>query len=765
MLFFQKIRKHFITMQKFTLFAIVLTGAVAISLCTKPSSENKMLELLQEARARAYNYQNGFCPEAQLVYLDSLLKAIPANEVAQQFRASHFKANVLLQLGRPEEAIGILSALERNPGPFSVIPGVVRKVTDDRAVAYLRFGEQINCISNHSVDACILPIKNGGIHTNTRGSKGAVDIYRRLLNETPDDFESRWLLNIAYMTLGQYPTRVPKEMLIPSMDMPDAIAVKPFQDIAPDLKLDVKNMAGGVVTEDFDNDGFLDLAMSGWDLNEPMHYFRNNGDGTFADQSKQSGLSKFTGGLHITQTDYNNDGFKDIFVLRGAWLNGVFGEQPNSLLRNNGDGTFTDVTIDAGLLSRHPTQTATWNDFNNDGWLDVFIGNETTIGANYHPCELYLNNQNGTFTEVAKQTKTDIAAFVKGVNSADYDNDGWNDLFVSTLSGRRFLLRNKGAGSGPNGKGITFEDVTVQAKLDKDQNRSFATWFWDYDNDGWMDILCGDYTMDYALSYYAAAERLGKSPEFHGQPVLYHNNHDGTFSNVTLEMGLNKTGFAMGGNFGDIDNDGYLDIFIGTGNPSYKSLIPNKMFLNVEGKGFADVTSSAQVGSLQKGHSVAFADMDNDGDQDIYIEMGGAYIGDAYQNSFFLNPGQSDNNWISINLEGTASNKAAIGSRIKVTFTENGKTRSVYRDVNSGGSFGSQPFKREIGLGKAAKIDEIEIRWNGSQTVQKLHNVAANQFIKIREGVDGTEKLLIKKLEFKRHSQHEMPVCAPKASI
>ncbi|GGH29929.1 hypothetical protein GCM10007423_17700 [Dyadobacter endophyticus] len=749
--------------QKIILFTVLLTGALAISLCTKPTSEDKMLSLLQESKQRAFNYQNNFSPDAQLLYLDSLLKAIPPGEAAQQFRVKHFKANILLQLGRPDDAIAILRQLERNPGPFMALPGVMRKVTDDMAVAYLRFGEQINCINNHSVDACILPIRNGGVHSNTKGSKGTVDIYKRMLSEKPDDYEALWLLNIAYMTLGQYPARVPKTMLIPSMDADDPVAVKPFEDIAPDLKLDVKNMAGGVITEDFDNDGFLDMAMSGWDLSEPMHYFKNNGDGTFTDKSEHSRLSKFTGGLHMTQTDYNNDGFKDIFVLRGAWLGSPYGDQPNSLLRNNGDGTFTDVTIDAGLLSHHPTQTATWNDFNNDGWLDVFIGNETTIGANYHPCELYLNNKNGTFTEVAKQTKTDVAAFVKGVTSGDYDNDGWNDLFISTLSGRRFLLRNKGAANG----GISFEDVTQAATLDQDQNRSFATWFWDYDNDGWQDILCGDYTMDYALSYYAAAERLGNSPKFHGQPVLYHNNHDGTFTNVTKAMGLDKTGFAMGGNFGDIDNDGYLDIFIGTGNPSYKSLIPNKMFKNIGGKGFADVTTSAKVGSLQKGHSVAFADMDNDGDQDIYIEMGGAYIGDAYQNSFFMNPGQSANNWISVNLEGVAANKAAVGSRIKLTFTENGQKRSVYRVVSSGGSFGSQPFKREIGLGQARTIDEVEIRWNGSGKVQKLQNIAANQFIKIREGAAAPEKVLIKKLTFKHSEKHEAPVCLPvaKASI
>ena len=746
--------------RKLLLFIVVLFGALAVCLRMKPTSEDKMLTLLQETKQRTFNYQNNFCPDAQLLYLDSLLKAIPKEEEAQRFRAMHFKANVLLQLGRAEEAIDIFKKLTNNPGSFERLPGVLRKVADDMAVAYLRFGEQINCINNHTVDACILPIKDGGVHRNMRGSQGAVDVYTNLLNGKINDFENLWLLNIAYMTMGQYPTRVPKPMLVPDIDTPDSFAIQPFLDIAPDLKLDIKNMAGGVITEDFDNDGFLDIATTGWDLSEPMHYFKNNGDGTFTDKSEQSRLSKFTGGLHMTQTDYNNDGFKDIFVLRGAWLNGQFGEQPNSLLRNNGDGTFTDVTIDSGLLSMHPTQTATWNDFNNDGWLDVFIGNETTIGANYHPCELYLNNKNGTFTEVAKQTGTDIVAFVKGVNSGDYDNDGYNDIFISTLSGRRFLLKNKGFGKTGKGNGISFEDVTASATLDKDQNRSFATWFWDYDNDGWLDILCGDYTMDHNLSYYAAAERLNQSPEFHGQPVLYHNNHDGTFSNVTKAMGLDKTAFAMGGNFGDIDNDGYLDIFVGTGNPSYKSLVPNKMFKNIEGKGFRDVTTSAKVGNLQKGHGVAFADMDNDGDQDIYIDMGGAYIGDAYQSSFFMNPGQSNNNWVSINLEGIMANKAAVGSRLKVTFTENGKTRSVYRTVTSGGSFGSSPFKREIGLGQAQKIDELEIKWNGSGKVQKFQNIAANQFIKIREGDAAPVKVSTKKLTFK-YDKNKVPVCMP----
>src|SRR5690606_37237844 len=134
-------------------------------------------------------------------------------------------------------------------------------------------------------------------------------------------------------------------------------------------------------------------------------------DGTFADLSQSSGLQNLKGGLNLVQADFNNDGFKDILVLRGAWLRADYGLQPNSLIRNNGDGTFTDVTTRSGMLSFHPTQTATWNDFNNDGWVDVFIGNETWEGnasSGKHPCELYINNGDETFTNVAREAGVDV---------------------------------------------------------------------------------------------------------------------------------------------------------------------------------------------------------------------------------------------------------------------------------------------------------------------------------------------------------------------
>ena len=177
------------------------------------------------------------------------------------------------------------------------------------------------------------------------------------------------------------------------------------------------------------------------------------------------------------------------------------------------------------------------------------------------------------------------------------------------------------------------------------------------------------------------------------------------------------------------------------------------------GKKFADVTISSRTGSLQKGHGVAFADLRNNGMQDIFIEMGGAYKGDSYTSSLYVNPGQSNNNWISLKLEGVKANRAAIGSRIKVTFTENGVKRSVYKDVNSGGSFGSSPLRQEIGIGQARLIDEIEIKWAGSQTLQHFKNIVPNQFLHITEGDNPPEVIHLKKLVFKKKPQ--APMCMP----
>ncbi|MEJ1240625.1 FG-GAP-like repeat-containing protein [Chryseolinea sp. T2] len=706
------------------------------SMDLQPSSaaacQREMVQLLKEAHHQGYNPRNTFRPDAKLPFMDSLLSNPHSSEGEIRF-CTYLKANILLELGEEKKAIRLLEPLVKSRYRNDT------QILKTLALAYLRLGERSNCVSNHASESCILPISGLGIHNDMDGSRKAIESYQALLRVDPSDLESRWLLNLAYMTIGDYPEKVPADLLIPGMQGDTTHRVRPFEDIAGDLKLEVGNMAGGSITDDFDNDGYVDVITSGWGTSDAMHYFHNSGDGKFEDWSQKMQLKGITGGLNLLQTDYNNDGYKDIFVLRGAWR-GAFGHDPNSLLRNNGDGTFTDVTTASGLLSFHPTQTATWNDFNNDGWLDVYIGNESVVGnfSEMHPNELYINNQDGTFREVAHKALCDLLGFVKGVTSGDYDNDGWQDIFISTMDGGRRLFRNKGVKDGE----ISFTDATVIAGLSNEKNRTFPTWFWDYDNDGWLDIFLCDYTFERSLGYYEAAEKLGIAAGADDKMLLYHNNGDGTFTNVSKKVGLTTNVFAMGANFGDIDNDGYLDMYLGSGNPLYQSLVPNKMFHNLGGKEFADVTTSARVGHLQKGHGVSFADMDNDGDEDIYIEMGGAYPGDSYQNSFFLNPGQNTNNWISIELEGKKSNRLAIGTRIKVSFRENGVVRHVFRDVNSGGSFGASPLRQHIGIGQASVIDAIEINWGGSHTIQKIQNVKPGQSVVIKEEGEMTTRQL-----------------------
>lgn len=738
-------------MKAVTQISLFLISVLYLACQNQHASHQDMIELLHKTKSNQSDVNNVFAAKTHLIYYDSLLKASYSR--IDEVNFTQGKAHALLQLGEEQKAIDLLKNLILKYNQQN-ITYETESLTSELALAYLRLGERSNCVMHHSTQTCIFPIQGSGIHSQPVGSRQAAQIYQQLLSKNPDNLNYRWLLNLAYMTLGQYQNQQHSLFFIPELDNNIGVGVKPFIDVAAKLKLDVRNMGGGSIAEDFDNDGYLDLVTSSWDLEEEMHYFKNNGDGTFSDVSEKSRLKDLTGGLNMMQTDYNNDGYKDIFVLRGAWLKGDFGNQPNSLIRNNGDGTFTDVTTTSGLLSYHPSSSATWNDFNNDGWLDVFIGNENRQDApGKHPCELYINKGDGTFTNLAREAACNIEGFVKGVTSGDYNNDGWQDIFISTMDGNRYLLQNTGV---KKNKIPFFKDVTAQANLDNEIARTFPTWFWDFNNDGWLDILVCDYNFESPLSYYAAAEALKQPVKNAGIIYLYKNNKNGTFTNITEAAGLNKTAFAMGANFGDIDNDGFLDFYLGTGNPDYESLIPNKLFKNLGGLKFADVTTPARVGHLQKGHGISFADMDNDGDQDIHIDMGGAYIGDAYQSSFFLNPGQNNNRWICLELIGTKTNRSAIGSRIKVTFRENGISRSVYRDVNSGGSFGASPLRQAIGIGQADLIDEIVIKWQNTNQVQILRNIQPNQFLKVKQGNAKPEKLSLKKLNFKEFKIPEL---------
>lgn len=734
--------------------AVILASVPMFIGCRHSSnSHEEMKKLLEDHRKNYNHFDNYYASGVQVEYYDSLIKA--TSSAQDKMFLTYNKCYALIASGREDEAI---PALEEQVDKIKRegIQGMTR-LKVQLALAYLRAGERTNCIANHTGETCILPIQGTGIHKKQDGSRKAIGIYKELLNDYPENMEYRWLLNIAYMTLGEYPAKVPTQLLLP--DLADAVDstvhIDPFKDVAAAAKLDINDMAGGVIVDDFDNDGYLDIVTSSWDLDVEMHFFKNNADGTFSDQSAESNLKDLRGGLNLMQMDFNNDGWKDIFVLRGAWLRGNYGLQPNSLIRNNGDGTFTDVTTISGLLSFHPTQTATWNDFNNDGWVDVFIGNESWEGntaSGEHPCELYLNKQDGTFVEVAIQANVGLVGFIKGVTSADYNRDGWKDIFITSLTGERYLLRNKGVSDYIPG----FENVTHEARLDDVAGRTFPTWFWDYNNDGWMDILAGDFTFDKPIAAFYAEQALGSFNGTSGALILYRNSQDGTFENVSKEVGLDRPAFAMSGNFGDIDNDGFLDFYLGTGNPELESIVPNKMFKNMNGQKFSDITTNARVGHLQKGHAIAFGDIDNDGDQDIYCDLGGAYKGDSFHSAFYLNPGQDKkNHWITLDLIAT-DDKSIIGTTISLAYKDKGEQRTVHLEVNSGGSFGASPLRKEIGLGNSALIDELTIRWHPGGDTQTFRNVSADRILRIRQGVKNPETLDLRVLNFDRnsHSHH-----------
>jgi hypothetical protein len=640
-------------------------------------------------------------------------------------------ATDLLNSNQCEEALKQFLKLEEMtrqevPDYYAQIQSQVRLY---EAVCCLRQGELDNCLTHHTADSCIFPIGPGGVHQNTRGSHAAIERFTSLLKDEPDNMSARWLLNIAYMTLGEYPDQVPTQWLIPPKAFASEYPMPHFPDVAASTGLAVDGLAGGAAMEDFDGDDLLDIMVSTMDLRGQLQLFHNNGDGTFSDRTEAAGLIGEIGGLNLTVADYNNDGHPDVLVLRGGWM-GPEGHFPKSLLRNNGDGTFSDVTEEAGLLSSRPTQTATWFDYNGDGWLDLFVGYEST-GTDANPCELYRNNGDGTFTECAAEAGLAYVGFVKAVASGDFNNDGRPDLYLSIRDGPNVLLRNDGPASAEGGPKSRwkFTDVTAAAGVGE-PIYSFPAWFWDYDNDGWPDILVTGYHMDNVGQM--AADYLGL-PHTASLPRLYHNNHDGTFTDVTKKAHLNRLIHAMGANYGDLDNDGWLDFYAGTGDPELSTLLPKRMFRNHEGEYFEDVTTSGGFGHLQKGHGIAFGDIDNDGDQDVFEKMGGAYSGDNYRSVLYENPGNS-NHWLKLKLEGVKANRCGIGARLKLTVNDGKRHRDIYRTVGTGGSFGCSPLRQEIGVGGATQIERLEIIWPGSGTHQVFASLAVDQCLKIREG-------------------------------
>ncbi len=673
--------------------------------------------------------------------LDALRAATDDRAAAIDQRVARH-ARLGWELFRLGELAAAASSLEAARALIDQLPeesrgDLPRRIALALGAVYLQLGEHENCHQDGSPNACILPFASDALHRRPEPARKAAAVFERFLERHGDDSGARWLLHLARAVTG-----TPTEAAQPAEaddGAPSSWTSERWRNLGRALGFDAADLAGGAVMDDFDGDGWLDLVTTSWHPCSPMRALRNDGRGGFIDVTERWGLASQLGGLNLVQTDYDGDGMLDLLVLRGAWL-GDQGKVRNSLLRNDlrrPAARFVDVTSAAGLAyPAYPTQAAAWADYDLDGDLDLFVGNESSssnagplelLGSSgdTYPSQLFRNNGDGTFTDVARTAGVRSHRFTKGVAWGDYDDDGDPDLYVSAFGPNR-LYRNLGDGR--------FEDVAPALGLTAPEG-SFATWFFDVDNDLDLDLYVSDYSTPFPL---VAASLLGE-PVASGHPVLY-RNEGGAFVDASAAVGFDRPQLPMGANYGDLDNDGFLDLYLGTGLPEFEAVVPNVMYRNRGGERFDDVTAVGGFGHLQKGHGVAFGDLDRDGDQDLLHQLGGAYPYDVFANAVFENP-STGSSWLVLRLEGTTANRVAIGARVTVTVSAGGRTWKLHRQVGSGGSFGGSSLQLELGLGDAERIDAISVRWPGSEAAEAFTGADLDRAYRVVQGSGSLEPL------------------------
>jgi hypothetical protein len=499
-----------------------------------------------------------------------------------------------------------------------------------------------------------------------------------------------------------------------------------------------ETMAGGVAVFDYDHDGNPDIFFTnGADIsnlkktskNYWNRLFHNNGDGTFTDVTEKAGLAGSGFDIGVAIGDYDNDGNEDIFVA---------GVHRNTLYHNNGDGTFTDVTEKAGLLHPDPqygplwSVGAAWVDVNNDGLLDLFVLNYVSwdgakepdcgaIGKRDYchprfykplPNQLFLNNGDGTFTDVSEQAgiRTHPGKGM-GVAIADYDGDGLSDIFVANDKLPNFLFHNKG--------GARFEEVASDAgvALPEDGNliSGMGVDFRDLNNDGYPDIS-------------VVALQKETFP-------VYRNDGKGSFTEVTGKSGMKLLSMAMSGFcpvIVDFDNDGWKDIFVSRGDVASPDMAdrvpvdqPNTVFRNLLGERWSALTEYAGFTSqpAKRHRGAAAGDFNHDGKVDLVVSALGAAA------ELWINDSPNSNHWLELSLRGTKSNRDGIGARIRLVAGGHAQFNHV---STASGYASSSAGPVHFGLGAAKAAEEIEIRWP-SGTLQTMKGVEADQVLRVQE--------------------------------
>lgn len=600
------------------------------------------------------------------------------------------------------------------------------------AMANLRRGLTSTCLGNSKEGArslihqCNLPITLN-ISAGNDHLRRAQALFSKLLTQfDSDNHRYRWLLNLSAMLDHNYPPDRRENWQIEStfIDRLDKGQTRFKTDIrlvnkGRELGIDTHNAGKGVAVEDFDRDGDLDIVTGGF--YGPTYYYRNQRGEGFVDYSAESGLAAVKGAHIITAADYDNDGWVDLFLSHptGTHAYGGF-----SLLRNQQGKRFVDITYDSGLLNPATmvdygafTWTSAWGDIDNDGDLDLFVANwggkQLINGKPALDSALYLN-QDGRFSDVSNQFG--LAPYLEnnlivGAAFGDYNNDGFADLaLASMLPNFPMLYRND--------KGRRFQANT---KTKTASDGGFTLAFADLNHDGRLDVFRG---VAMVPDDNIRGVVFGHSSK-HGHSLVWIQQPDGQFYLDDNYFTKDYPMASMGASFGDLNNDGAYEFYLGTGGPQPWFLLPNLLYSgtlrNYQPTGqLINLTLQTRVGTLAKGHGIVFFDSDNDGDQDMYSSLGGMWPADLWPNEFYVNESVNENSWIKLRLRGRSANYYGLGAMIRIT-AENDSDDTIirYYHMDNKTGFGSAPYLAHIGLFNASKLVEVAVRWPGDTSYRR----------------------------------------------
>jgi hypothetical protein len=443
---------------------------------------------------------------------------------------------------------------------------------------------------------------------------------------------------------------------------------------------------GGVAFGDYNNDSYPDMVIASYNK---FKVYKNNGDGTFADVTAASGIN-FTG-LSLKAAvfgDYNNDGWRDIYLT--SWYS------QNRLYKNNGDETFTDVTAQAGVGVPFTYQStcAAWGDYNKDGYIDLYVGNYGNIeGLGDQPNILFKNNGNGTFSDVTSQANVADSFGKKplGITIFDYDDDGWQDIYINMDKEQRSTMFHN------NGNG-TFTDVSVSSGTNCHLD-AMGTSIADYNHDGWLDIYVSN-----------------------GPPgnILFKNNGNGTFTDVTLQTGTSVNKECWGNNFIDYNNDGWLDIFATAAHGIDRCDV---LLKNNGNNTFTNLGFNIGVKDSAFSFGTAKSDFNNDGYPDFCVTI-------TDSNAHFYKNSGGSNNWIKVKCTGVISNRDAIGTIVTAYYSG-----TMNRQVILGGNsyLSEDDVVLIFGIGTASNVDSLTFKWTNG-LVEKAYNLNVNTFFQAVEG-------------------------------